>query len=179
MWTVRDWGRPVASGVFANDGTEKEVPFAPETVRYVRLVGLGEVNGNVWASMAELNVLGGAPSGNIAPQGVIDSPAGDLVINEGESVIFTGTGSDPDGDVPLSYAWDFDGGAPNSAVEDPGAVVFASAGTYVVSLTVTDSQLLADPSPATVTVTVVAVGEQCTDLRRRAGVCCMWTVRRW
>ena len=68
------------------------MPFAPETVRYVRLVGLGEVNGNVWASMAELNVLGGAPSGNIAPQGVIDSPAGDRVINEGESVIFTGTG---------------------------------------------------------------------------------------
>ena len=60
--------------------------------------------------------------------------------------------------MPLSYAWDFDGGAANSGVEDPGAVVFATAGTYVVSLTVTDSQLLADPSPATVTVTVLPAG---------------------
>jgi PKD repeat protein len=152
------WGAPVASGVFANTGTEKEVPFTPEAARYVRLVGLSEVNGNVWASMAELNVLGSAPSGNLAPQGVIDSPGGDRVISEGQSVVFTGTGSDPDGDVPLSYAWDFDGGAPNSSVEDPGSVVFANAGTYEVSLTVTDSQLLSDPSPAGVTVTVLPVG---------------------
>ncbi|MGW8227266.1 MAG: discoidin domain-containing protein, partial [Gammaproteobacteria bacterium] len=156
------WGAPVASGVFANDGTEKEVPFAPETVRYVRLVGLSEVNGNPWASMAELNVLGGAPSGNIAPQGVIDNPGGDVVITEGESVLFAGTGSDPDGDVPLSYAWDFGGAAAGSAMEDPGAVVFSTPGTYVVRLTVTDAAGRADQIPATVVVKVLPVGGDTT-----------------
>jgi hypothetical protein len=56
----------------------------------------------------------------------------------------------------LTFGWDFAGGAPNTRVEDPGAVVFHTAGRYPVTLTVTDSLGMTDPSPATVTVTVQA-----------------------
>ena len=51
------WGSPVATGVFANDSTLKEVTFTPVFGRYVRLVALSEVNGNAWASAGELDVL--------------------------------------------------------------------------------------------------------------------------
>jgi len=51
---------------------------------------------------------------------------------------FTGAGSDPDNDLPLTYLWDFGGGAINSTEEYPGDVVFSTAGTYTVTFTVTD-----------------------------------------
>jgi len=156
------WGNPVAAGFFADNPLEQQIDFEKITARYVRLVALSEVNGNPWASAAELNVLGTPFTGNFAPDGVIDSPFSSLVVNEGESVIFTGTGSDPDGDVLLSYQWNFGGGAPNTTVKDPGAVVFATAGTYVVSLTVTDSAARSDPVPATVVVKVLPLGGDAT-----------------
>ena len=53
-----DWGEPVATGTFANDGTEKEVFFSPKTGRFTRLRALTEVNGNPWTAMAEINILG-------------------------------------------------------------------------------------------------------------------------
>src|SRR5439155_392791 len=62
--------------------------------------------------------------------------------------------------TPLTFAWNFGGGAPNSTLEDPGAVTFATAGTYTVSFTVTDSLGLADPTPATRLITVNAVANQ-------------------
>ncbi|HXJ70106.1 MAG TPA: PKD domain-containing protein, partial [Verrucomicrobiae bacterium] len=91
---------------------------------------------------------------NQAPNGTIDTPAVNTTITAGQSVSFTGTGSDPDNNLPLTFAWSFGGGATNSTVEDPGAVVFATAGTYTVTFTVTDAKGLADPTPATRTITV-------------------------
>lgn len=95
-----------------------------------------------------------APPPALPPDGVIDTPAGDVTINTGDSVDFTGTGADPDGALPLAYRWDFDGGAPESTDEDPGPTVFNTAGTYVVRFHVTDATNLSDPTPDTVTVTV-------------------------
>ena len=88
------------------------------------------------------------PSSNQAPNGVIDSPAASQTIDIGQSVSFTASGSDPDGDLPLSFAWNFGGGAINSNAQDPGAVTFNTAGAFTVTLTVTDSQGLSDPTPA-------------------------------
>jgi hypothetical protein len=63
-----NWGSPVASGTF-NYGTAKtgcpgasvppaiQVLFPTTSGQYVRLVALSEVNGNQYASMAELSVL--------------------------------------------------------------------------------------------------------------------------
>ena len=42
----------------------------------------------------------------------------------GDTVTFQGTGIDADGDLPLTYLWNFGGGAPNSSEEDPGEVPF-------------------------------------------------------
>jgi lysophospholipase L1-like esterase len=150
-----NWGIPVATGTFANDATEKEVLFTQTTGQYIRLRALSEVNGNPWTHVAEINVLGGS-SGNQAPNGVIDTPGGNMTINVGGSVNFTGTGSDQDGNLPLAYLWNFGGGSgiPNATVEDPGLKQFNTAGIFTVSFTVTDALGLADPTPATRIITV-------------------------
>jgi len=88
------------------------------------------------------------------PEGSIDSPSNDVTIAPGQSVPFAASGHDPDGHLPLTYHWDFDGGAPNVQVEDPGPVSFPAAGIYDVSMTVVEAQGFADPTPATRRVTV-------------------------
>jgi hypothetical protein len=90
------------------------------------------------------------------PNGVIHTPAGPVTIDQGGAVMFTGSGISHDGHVPLSFFWDFGGGAPNSTLEDPGSVTFNAAGVFTVRFIVTDSQGTSDPMPATVTVTVLA-----------------------
>ncbi len=155
-----NWGSAAAAGTFPNTATAQTVTLAnARRGRYVRLVALSEVNGNPWTSMAEFNVIGALASGvtpNQAPNGVIDAPAANVTITAGQSVNFTATGSDPDGNTPLSYSWNFGGGAANSTLEDPGVVVFSTPGAYTVTLTVTDSLGLADPTPASVQVTVTS-----------------------
>jgi PKD repeat protein len=94
-------------------------------------------------------------SGNQAPNGTIDSPASNVTIVAGQSVSFNGTGTDPDGH-PLTFLWNFGGGAPNQEVEDPGPVVFNAPGTYTVTFTVTDSLASADPTPDSRVITVTA-----------------------
>jgi PKD repeat protein len=93
---------------------------------------------------------------NTCPDGMIDSPAGPVAIEAGGSVVFAATGQDAEDDLPLGFSWDFGGGAPDQTVEAPGSVTFAAPGTYLVTLTVTDSRGASDPTPATVLVTVVA-----------------------
>lgn len=97
-----------------------------------------------------------APGQNIAPNSTIATPSGNPTIVPGGQVNFTGSGSDPDGNLPLRFAWNFGGGATNSTLEDPGNVTFSNAGVYSVTFTVTDSLGLADASPDTRTVTVAA-----------------------
>jgi hypothetical protein len=95
-----------------------------------------------------------------------------MVIEEGESVDFAGTSFDLDGDVPLAFLWDFDAsGEPDATVEDPGTIVFPTAGVYRVSFTVTDSLGLADPTPSTRDIVVQAPGAtDFTDVTVDAGV---------
>ena len=100
--------------------------------------------------------VGALTVANAAPNGTISQPTGTTTtIDEGQTVTFGATGSDPDSNLPLTYVWVFgDPAIPNSTVEDPGAVRFDNPGTFQVRLTVTDSLGLADPTPATVTVNV-------------------------
>ncbi|MDZ7643317.1 MAG: PKD domain-containing protein [Woeseiaceae bacterium] len=88
------------------------------------------------------------------PDGVIDTPADDVSIETGQSIDFTGTAADPDGAVPLTFLWDFDGGAANSNDEDPGPVTFNTAGIFTIEFIVTDATNLGDPTPDSVLVTV-------------------------
>ena len=93
-----------------------------------------------------------------SPNGVIDSPAIDQTITVGQSVLFSGSATDPDNNLPFSYRWRFGEGSgiPDATVEDPGLVQFNTAGTYKVTFTVTDANGLSDPSPATRTVSVLS-----------------------
>jgi hypothetical protein len=90
---------------------------------------------------------------NQPPTAAIDSPAGNVTINPGESVLFQGSGTDPDGTV-ASYSWTFPGGNPaSSSTAAAGNVVYPTPGSFVASLTVTDNEGRAS-TPATRTVTV-------------------------
>jgi glucose/arabinose dehydrogenase len=96
------------------------------------------------------------PTANNPPNGIIVAPKGSVTIPVGGTVDFTGSGTDPDGDLPLTYSWDFGAsGVPPSNAQNP-SITFDQVGSFTVELTVTDSAGAADPTPATVTVTVIA-----------------------
>jgi PKD repeat protein len=96
-----------------------------------------------------------APAANQAPTGSILSPSANITVAQGSVVNFQGSGTDPDNNTPLSYSWDFGGGATASTLQNP-SVTFATSGTYTVRLTVRDSKNLAATSPAARVVTVTA-----------------------
>lgn len=97
---------------------------------------------------------------NVAPRSSIKFPAKNATIRAGQSVVFSGSGRDPDGDT-LTYRWNFGTGsgiAPSTA-KKPGSRQFKIPGTYQVTCTVIDSKGLADPSPATRTIKVLKGGK--------------------
>src|SRR5206468_4250567 len=102
---------------------------------------------------------------NAAPDGVINTPTANVTIVAGQSVNFTGTGTDSNNNLPLTFAWNFGGGATNSTVEPSAALVLSTAGTYTVTFTVKDALNLSDATPDTRTITVTGGGGgQCTNL---------------
>jgi hypothetical protein len=115
--------------------------------------------GTTWTSTAstyQTQGSGGSPPANQAPNGFINTPSSNQTITVGGTVNFTGTGTDPDNNLPLTHLWTFGTGSgiANSTVEDPGSVTFNTAGVFTVTYTVRDGLNLADPNPATVQVTV-------------------------
>jgi hypothetical protein len=110
------------------------------------------LNGAGVPSTASFVRLGTAPP-NQAPSGSITSPLSDVTISAGQSVSFSGAGTDPDGTIS-AYAWSFPGGTPTSStLASAGNVTYSTPGTFVASLTVTDNGGLASPA-ARRTVTV-------------------------
>jgi hypothetical protein len=57
---TRHWGSAVATGTFNSDRTEKRIAFPAKAARYIRFVALSEINGQPWASVAELDAIGTA-----------------------------------------------------------------------------------------------------------------------
>lgn len=110
--------------------------------------------GKADATPATTTVTVVAPT-NQPPDGRILSPNTTITVAQGQSISFQGSGTDPDNNVPLSYAWDFAGGAVAAAAQNP-TVTFNTAGTYTARLTVRDAKGLADPTPATVSISVLA-----------------------
>jgi PKD repeat protein len=90
---------------------------------------------------------------NQPPVASITNPSTNVTVNPGGSISFAGFGSDADGSI-AAYDWTFPGGVPNSSSSaTPGNVSYATPGSYVASLTVTDDKGLAS-QPATRTITV-------------------------
>jgi Subtilase family/PKD domain len=96
---------------------------------------------------------------NSPPESQITSPPADLTIFAGTSVNFAATCTDPDNNGPLTFLWNFGGGAsPSTSIQqNPQGVVFNTSGTFTVSFACTDALGTTDPSPATVRVTVNVV----------------------
>jgi hypothetical protein len=89
---------------------------------------------------------------NRPPEGTIDTPEGDEMIQAGETVSFAGSVSDPDGD-DVTVEWDFGDGITSTELI-PGDHTYTDAGTYTVTFTATDERGLSDPTPDTRTITV-------------------------
>ncbi len=54
----KDWGHPVAKGRFKNEGDLSKIVFeSPVRARYFRFRALSEQQGDIWASVAELDLL--------------------------------------------------------------------------------------------------------------------------
>src|SRR5438874_7341011 len=69
-----------------------------------------------------VQALGAAPASDLPPTGSIDRPSGSVIVLAGQSVFFSGSGSDPDGKI-TGYSWSFPGGEPEgSNVATPGSV---------------------------------------------------------
>jgi galactose oxidase-like protein/PKD domain-containing protein len=104
-------------------------------------------------SLAQFVQLTPAPA-DVPPTGTISSPSANVTITAGQSVFFSGSGSDPDGTIS-AYSWTFPGGSPStSLLATPGNVIYSSAGSFTATLTVTDNAGLTDPTPPTRTITV-------------------------
>ncbi|WP_435626687.1 PKD domain-containing protein [Candidatus Ferrigenium straubiae] len=99
------------------------------------------------------------PPANQPPVATINAPAANVTVAQGGTVNFQGSGTDPNNNLPLTYNWNFGGGAPNSTQQNPGAVMFNTAGAFTVTFTVTDSLGLAS-TPVTRVVTVTGAGQQ-------------------
>ena len=79
-------------------------------------------------------------------------PGGPYQGEAGTAVQFDGSGSsDPQGNTPLTYAWDFGDGATGTGAKPTHT--YAANGTYTVTLTVTNTKGVAS-APATTTATV-------------------------
>jgi Subtilase family/PKD domain len=103
-----------------------------------------------------VQALGAQQPTDQPPTGSINSPSGNVVmIMAGQSVFFSGSGSDPDGAI-TAYSWSFPGGEPESSnVATPGNVTYSTPGTFVATFTVADDAGLLDPNPKTRTIWVL------------------------
>jgi hypothetical protein len=108
-------------------------------------------------SVAKFVQVSTAPT-DVPPAGTISSPAAPTVnINQGQSVAFAGSGTATAGSI-TGYSWSIRGGSPAaSSIQNPGAITFATPGTYQATLTVTDTAGITDPNPPVVTITVAPV----------------------
>lgn len=89
------------------------------------------------------------------PNGTIKTPAATVTLQAGKKVEFAGTATGSNKSA-LTYRWNFGetSGIPESTDLHPGKRVFNRPGTYQVSLTVTDSHGISDPTPAVQTIIV-------------------------
>src|SRR6266480_590065 len=139
------------SSLLLNKQANTNEPQAARAVAHAVPVGAQMGHGRLDLVQA----LGAAPASDLPPTGSIDRPSGSVIVLAGQSVFFSGSGSDPDGKI-TGYSWSFPGGEPEgSNVATPGSVTYSTPGVFVVTFTVTDDAGLKDPNPKTRTIFVL------------------------
>jgi lysophospholipase L1-like esterase/PKD repeat protein len=119
-----NWGSPVASGTFANSALQKQVSFTPVNARYVQIEGLSEVNGNVWASMAELSVLFDCSS---TPSVVFTAPVDEYLQSSGASLITSALAClDPVQNAGWGVQFNLDGANPIKVFTQPTQATYTN-----------------------------------------------------
>jgi PKD repeat protein len=101
-----------------------------------------------------VSLTGTYAGGNMTPQAVIAN--GPYTAQAGQAISFSSAGSnDPDGSI-VTYAWTFGDGATSTQANPSHS--YASAGSYPVTLTVTDNGGARSSASANVTITNVVSG---------------------
>ena len=147
-----NWGNPVSAGFFPyNADAEQQIVFPTQIAHYIRFVGVRAIHNQPVISVAELNILGQPYNGSyLPPDSIIDLPTDNLVINVGESIVFSGHGVEGDGPSPLTYHWNFaEAGIDDQYSASPGSLTFDITGTFTIAFTVFDGAGTADPTPDT------------------------------
>ncbi len=148
-----------ASGVYTeeiNTGTRTRTPVTGlQAGKTYYFAVCAYSTGGLRSDLSREIVYTAPPSGNDGPNGTISSPSTGGTIYAGQSINFTGSAEDPDGNA-LRYRWNFGSGIPDSTAKNPGKVHFDVPGTYHVTFTVTDSLGLADPQPASLLIMVLS-----------------------
>ena len=118
---------------------------------------------DAWGAASAPDTTTAVIAANVIP---VAHPGGPYAGSAGAAIQFDGSGStDADGHVPLGYQWTFGDGTSGSGMEP--AHTYASAGTYTVTLIVTDA-LGAASVAASTSATVTAATGTTTDLVRDA-----------
>jgi len=118
------------------------------------------LNGVADSTPATVSVSAKNPHATISYTANGSSGSGDTTITTGSAINFSATPTDTTLDTAgYTYAWSFSGtpanGAPSPASgQNSGNITFNTAGVYTVTLTTTNGYNVADPSPASIMVTV-------------------------
>ncbi len=160
QWTFSGTATSIQQSTDSNTGMVSFSEVGTVTVRLVVTDSLGLASD---AAIITVNVA--AANENQSPAGSFSHDngngsvggTGNFTITAGSTVVFTSAVTDPEGD-PLSYAWDFQGGSPaTSDSSDTVTVSYPNAGTFSVSLVVSDDNANSVTLPETpLLVTVIA-----------------------
>ncbi|MFU8875673.1 ThuA domain-containing protein [Micromonospora sp. SL4-19] len=114
------------------------VPAETGTLYFVIRRPVGSSDGGGLLNVNWVDYVGRGVTDNQRP--VVDVTATPTSGTAPLSVSFTTTATDPDGDVPLTYAWDFGvAGVPKPTTQN-AAYTYTAPGTYKATVTVTDAR---------------------------------------
>ncbi len=156
-WTFTGATTSITSSTAANPGAVTFSQAGSVTVTLVVTDSQGKASSPTSISVEVTAAVNAAPTGSISHDngdGTTGS-TGDLTITAGATVVFDSSVTDPEND-PITYAWDFQGGSPTTdTTSGPVSVTYASAGTFNVSLTVSDNNGNSTSIPSTPLVVTV------------------------